>query len=254
MSKIDCLEIAKALGMDSDEVDFALWYLHMCTGTLMYYPEIPEQLVDLLNHINLISPVTHEREHSTNQITYLMPAVLECATPDELTTAPPPDANNPEPLFISFDCGYIPTGTFCGLITRLISEGPSEILGLKWELVEEGVKRNCVSFNIDVDNKVTLISHDRCYEIRVVRKDPDISLHDLCTHVLSVVFYFLKKLYENLKAQISFQCPCLKHSVDQKNVNNLCTLVEAKRSVKVTCSKENVTLRDTQKVWLGKVS
>ena len=42
VSKDNCLEIAKALEMDSDELDFALWYLHYCTGTLMYYPYISD--------------------------------------------------------------------------------------------------------------------------------------------------------------------------------------------------------------------
>ena len=136
-----------------------------------------------------------------------MPAVLECATANNLPTPPPADANNPEPLYITFSCGYTPTGTFCGLITHLVSDGPNEIFGLKWELVEEGVKRK-LCFNIL--NKVTLISHDRCYEIQVTCSDPNISLHDLCTHVLSVVLYTLKN--KNLVPQILFQCPCLEHS------------------------------------------
>ena len=328
VSKGDCLEIAQSLGMDNDEVDFALWYLHYCTGTLMYYPDIPDewfkdhiicspqvvfdsisqlivtslrtlhsegfvieqnraelirlgqfsidsiekycycdgvtdrlkkqelipakQLVKLLNHVNLLSPIIHTKEDGTKQTTYLMPAVLECATPDELTAPPPADANNPEPLFITFSCGYVPTGSFCGLITRLVSDGPSEIIGLKWEFVEEGVKRNCVSFYVNLANKVTLISHDRCYEVRVTRNDPDISLHDLCTNVVSAVLYTLKNLYRNLVPQISFQCPCLEHS-SHKNVNNLCTLVQSKVTVVFLCGRTLVTLSDTQQVWLGKV-
>ena len=327
VSKVDCLEIAQSLGMDKDEVDFALWYLHYCTGTLMYYPDIPDewfkdhiicspqvvfdsisqlivtslrtlhsegfvieqnraelirlgqfsidsiekycycdgvsdrlekqeliptkQLVKLLNHVNLLSPIIHTKEDGTEQTTYLMPAVLECATPHELTAPPPADANNPEPLFITFSCGYVPTGSFCGLITRLVSDGPSEIIGLKWEFVEEGVKRNCVSFYVNFDNKVTLVSHDRCYEVRVVRNNPDISLHDLCANVVSTILYTLKSLYRNLVSQISFQCPCLEHSMT--SINNLCNLVDRKIGVYFYCGRKLVTLRDTHQVWLGKV-
>ena len=324
VSMVDCLDIAQLLGMEHDEVGFALWYLHYCTGTLLYYPDIQDewfkdhiicspqvvfdsisqfivvslrilhsgncvveqkraelikkgqfsidsikeyclcdeasdnlipakQLVQLLNHVNLLSPITHTKEDGTIRITYLMPAVLECATANNLPIPPPADANNPEPLYITFSCGYTPTGTFCGLITRLVSEGPSEIFGLKWELVEEGVKRNCVSFYINILNKVTLISHDRCYELQVTCNDPNISLHDLCTHILSVVLYTLKNLYKNLVPQISFQCPCLEHS-SGKNIKNLCTLTETRISVVFTCGRKHVTLRDTQQVWLGKVS
>ena len=43
VSKVECLEIALSFGMDNDEVNFALWYLHYCTGTLMYYPDIPDE-------------------------------------------------------------------------------------------------------------------------------------------------------------------------------------------------------------------
>ena len=329
VSKANCLAVAQLLGMDRHEVDFALWYLHYFTGTLMYYPTLPDkwfkeyiicspqvvfesisqliiaslqtlhskgfviekhradfirrgqfsldsiekycscdevakklsqneliparQLVKLLDHVNLLSSIVHKEEDGTVQTTYFMPAILECAKADELIAPTQPDGNNPKPLFISFSCGYVPTGAFCGLITRLASDGPNEIFGLKWELVEKGVRRNCVSFYINFDNTVTLISHDRCYEIRVMRKDPDISFHDLCAHVLSVVLYFLKKMYKNLEAQIAFQCPCLEHLESQKNVNNLCRLVETTTSVKFACGRQTVTLRDTQQVWLGKV-
>ena len=327
VSKVDCLVIAQSLGMDNDEVDFALWYLHYCTGTLLYYPDIPDewfkdhiicspqvvfdsisqliftslrtllsegfvieknraefirkgqfsigtiekychcdgvterlekqeliptkQLVELLNHVNLLSPIIHTEEDGTNRITYLMPAVLECATPDELTASSPADANNPEPLFITFSCGYVPTGTFCGLITRLVSNWSSEIIGLKWEFAEDGVRRNRVCFYVNFANKVTLISHDRSYELRVTCNDPDISLHDLCANVVSTILYTLKNLYRNLVPQISFQCPCLEHSMT--SINNLCTLVDRKIGVNFYCGRKLVTLRDTQQVWLGKV-
>ena len=86
-----------------------------------------KQLIQLLKHVNLLSPIIH-KEADGERITYLMPAVLECAPQDELTTPPPPDDNNPEPILITFKCGFVPTGTFCGLITQLVSRGPDGIL------------------------------------------------------------------------------------------------------------------------------
>ena len=92
-----------------------------------------------------------------------MPAVFGCATLDEWT-APPPNADNPEPLLITFKCGYVPTGIFYGLITQLVSRGPDKIFDVVWGLLEDGLKRNLVSFYVDYVNRVTLICHDRCCE------------------------------------------------------------------------------------------
>ncbi len=176
-----------------------------------------------------------------------MPAILEC---NKLTNPPPPDANNPEPLLITFSCGYVPTGVFCVLITRLVSQGPHGILGFTWELVEDGVKRNCVSFLVAKTNKVTLLAHDQCYEIRVVcNPGGRMRLHDLCTYVLSVMLHTLKSLYPHLVPQIAFQCPCPGH---QSSRVNLCVLTEDFWA-QFLCGSNPVTPAKDQQVWLGQV-
>ena len=215
-----------------------------------------KQLVVLLNHVNLLSPITHTVQGKV-QTTYFMPAVLECASEQQITSPPQPDDNNPEPLYIAFDCGYVPTGVFCGLITHLVSHGPDGIFGLEWTLEEDGVKRNFIAFCVDHTHKVTLLSHERCYEIRVAREDPDTSLHDLCAHALLVVLYSLKNLYEDLVPLIAFSCPCCEANTKTKfNAYNLCTLKHGSR-VRFLCDKRKtkkpVTLTSNQKVWLGKV-
>ena len=210
-----------------------------------------KQLIRLLKQVNLLSPIIH-REANGERITYLMPAVLDCATLDELTTPPYPDADNPEPLFITFKCGYIPTGTFCGLITQLVSCGPDGILDFVWDLVEDGVKRNLVSFYVDDVNKVTLICHDRCYEIRVKRDDPDISLHELCAHVLSVILHILKEVYPKLIPEIAFRCPCPKHK-DEQTINHLCTPRSAAKKPGFLCERKLVKLEYAHKVWIEQV-
>ena len=322
----DCVIIAKDLGIKEDELELCLWYLHYCTGTIMYYPNIPgkyfkghvictpqvvfdsisefivaslrtihgdgavieservelikkgqfsiksiekyckcpqvkekleerklipaKQLVKLLEYVHLLSPIVHTQSDK-EEITYLMPAVLECASQEELANPHPPDTNNPEPLHITFSFGYVPTGVFCGLITRLVSQGPHGILGFTWELVEDGVKRNCVSFLIAKSNKITLISHERSYEIRVTRNHARLSLHDLCTYVLSVVLYTLTSMYEQLVPQVAFQCPCPGHS-SSRDRNSLCILTEDVW-IQFLCGSNPVTLRKEQTVWLGKV-
>ena len=329
MSMVDCCEIARSIGMDRNEIDFVLWYLHCCTGTLMYYPDIhddndwfenhiicspqvvfdsisqlivaslrvlhskgsfteyermemiqkgqfslqsiekycssyhvkknfkknelipAQQLINLLKHVNLLSPIFHKEADCRERITYLMPAVLECASLNELAAPPSPDDNNPEPSFITFKCGYVPTGSFCGLITRLVTLGPNEILGLTWELVEDGVKRNFVCFTVDGAHTVTLICHNRSYEIRVTRSDLYITLHDLCTHVLSVLLYTLHTLYENLVPQVAFDCPCSVVS-SERTTGHLCVLVPKSR-IRFICEHSKKCVSFQPKEWLGKV-
>ncbi len=209
-------------------------------------------LVKLLKYLNLLSEITHKDEDG-ERITYLMPAILNCASQEELTNPPQPDTNNPEPLHITFSFGYVPTGVFCGLITRLVSQGPHGILGLTWELVEDGVKRNCVSFSIDDVHTVTLLSHQNSYEIRISRDDPDTSLHDLCGYVLAAILYTLKCLFQHLVMHIAFQCPCSK-ACTERSVNHLCAL-SSKSRIRFICeaSKKAVGLKSEQQVWLGKV-
>ena len=211
-----------------------------------------KQLVALLKHVNLLSPITHIFQGKVHT-TYFMPAVLECASEHEMAHPPQPDENNPYPLHITFECGYVPTGVFCGLITHLVSCGPNGIFGLEWRLDEDGVKRNFVTFCVDHVNKVTLLSHESCYELRVMREDSDTSLHDICAHALLVVLYNLRNLYKDLVPQIAFRCPCCADSAEQYEYN-LCVLKHGSR-VRFLCDrlKKPVALSTHQKVWLGKV-
>ncbi len=325
----DCIVIARHLGIEEDELQLCLWYLHHCTGTIMYYLNVPgkyfkghvictpqvvfdsisqfivaslrilhgdgpvieservelikkgqfsietiekyckspqvreklekrelipaKQLVKLLEYVHLLSPIVHTQSDK-EEITYLMPAVLDCASQDELANPPQPDINNPEPLHITFSFGYVPTGVFCGLITRLVSQGPHGILGLTWELVEDGVKRNCVSFLVDGVHKVTLLSHEKSYEIRVSRDDLDTSLHDICAYVLSVILYTLKCLFQHLIMRIAFKCTCSKDCAEY-DINHLCAF-SSKSRIRFLCdlTKKAVNLASEQQTWLGKVS
>ena len=209
-----------------------------------------DNLVKLLEHINLLSPIALEADHEFKTM-YFMPAVLECAPSKMLMSRSEPDADNPEPLFITFECGHVPTGVFCGIITRIVSR---KNLGLGWKLKQKDVKQNFVSFLIHNVNVVTLLSHAKCYEIRVSRKQSSISLHDLCAHVVSVFLFVIKELYEDITPLVAFQCPCPKHeSLDINKHLQLCIL---KRDVwlQYLCEDKEVNLRNSQKVWIGKVS
>ena len=213
-----------------------------------------DKLVIFLEHSNLLSSITTTKKHGrrVTEVMCFIPAILECASPDELTRSSPPDADTPFPIKITFQTGYVPVGVFCAMISRLVSRGRKGILEMRWELVESGVKRNLVSFRIDDANHiVTLVAHVDCYEIRVVRKDKSIRLHDLCSYVLSTMLYTVKEINSLARPIVAFDCQCGQHQ--SSSSNKLCRFSTGV-STCITCEKGNVTLKASQESWFAKVS
>ena len=214
-----------------------------------------EMLVRFLEHSNLLSKIAIKKKDGTEEVMCFIPAILECASHDELTKAPPPDADTPSPIKITFESGYVPIGMFCAMISRLVSIGSTRegILGIKWEVVESGVKRNRLSFRVDrKQHIITLISHANCYEIRVIRQNRSISLHDLCSYVLSTVLYVLKEVNNNVDPIIAFDCQCGQH--ESSSVDKLCRLSPG-ASVGFECKyNDSISLSASQECWFVKVS
>ena len=217
-----------------------------------------DMLVKFLEHSNLLSLITTIKEQGgreTEEVMCFIPAILKCASPKELAKSPPPDPDTPSPIKICFKTGYVPIGMFCALISQLVSRGSARdgILGMRWELVESEVKRNLVSFRVDsVKHSVTLIAHVNCYEIRIIRQDRDISLHDLCSYVLSTVLYVMKEVNDNICPIIAFDCKCgRQHSPHQYHLCQLkpgvATYFEC-----VSCSHK-ISLTADQECWFVKV-
>ena len=189
-----------------------------------------EKLIKVLKHTNLLSPIrlsTKDKE-GEEVIMYFMPAVLDCASKEDLLHCPQVDNDNPSPILITFERGYVPLGLFCAMVTRLVSRGCEGILGMKWKLMDSVVKRNFLSFQIDAaQHEVTLISHVRCYELRISRKNHRVDLNELCTYVLSTVQFVLKEINKQVKPQVAFECLCEKHRpTENRDLSNLCKLKE----------------------------
>ena len=210
-----------------------------------------DKLIQLLEHVNLISKIYIENPlPGSPSVLLFMPAMLDCV---QIEKEPQPNENNPAPILIRFEFGYVPTGVFCGLITKLATKGKANILGESWKLKNDQVKRNRVSFLLGGLHVITLISHSTCYEIRIKRMGQSISLASLCSQVLSSILFILKELYERLDPIIAFQCPCDK--VVPGALNHICTVGE----VAICTSEEQggpceVALRKEQIVWIGKVN
>ena len=208
-----------------------------------------DKLVTFLEHSNLLALIPESKE-----IMCFIPAILECAKPEELTKPPPSDIDSPSPIKITFKNGYVPIGMFCAMISRLVSRGSARegILGIKWELLESGVKRNLASFRVDSKKHiVTLIAHVNCYEIRVIRQNRSISLHDLCYYVLSTVLYVMKEVNDNIDPIIAFDCQCGHH--ESSSVDKLCRLSSGV-SVGFECKYNSISLSASQECWFAKVS
>ncbi|XP_064401366.1 uncharacterized protein LOC135347339 isoform X3 [Halichondria panicea] len=169
-----------------------------------------DKLVKLLEHVSLLAPIVGKGLQEPP--VYFMPAVLECASKEELLNAPAIDSNTPSPIKITFKSGYVPIGLFCALISKLVSEGQKKPFGMEWNLRESRVKRNLVSFEVDsAKHHITLVAHADCYEIRLTRRE-DCDMHDLCSYVLTIVLYVMSKISKKIEPIIAFNCRCAKHS------------------------------------------
>ena len=220
-----------------------------------------DKLVIFLAHSNLLSPITTKKavgRKETEETRYFFPAILECAPPKELIKSPPPDADTPSPIKFAFKTGYVPIGVFCAMISRLVSKGSTHegILGMSWELVESGVKRNLVSFYVgSARHEVTLIAHAHCYEIRVKPHHKDGDIHDICSYTLSTVLLVMKEICKLIDPIIAFDCQCRQHGVlEVGHSTGLCYLRgEEESCVFFECDHGNVDLTKSQNYWFAKV-
>ncbi|XP_064384730.1 uncharacterized protein LOC135333658 [Halichondria panicea] len=210
-----------------------------------------ENLLILLEHSHLLAKITTvEEDHTTEEVetTYFIPAILKCASREELTKPPPTGIDTPSPIKITFKPKYVPIGVFCAMISELVSRGSTGILGMTWKLATDtSVKRNLVSFHIDESAKhfVTLIARIDCYEIRIIRQDRDHTMHELCSYVLSTLLLVMKDVSPLLTPIIAFDCYCGKHEDGSK----LCLLTPGADPCFKCTSK--VSLSPHQECWFA---
>ena len=211
-----------------------------------------DKLLILLEHCHLSATITTVVKDShtikKDETTYFIPAILDCASREELAKPPPTGIDTPYPIKITFDPQYVPIGIFCAMISELVSRGGKGkgILGMTWKLVDSSVKRNLVSFHLDKVAKhfVTLIAHVDCYEIRVIRQYRDHSMYELCSYVLSTILFVMKEISPQLSPIIAFDCYCGK----------LCRLtIGVDPCFMCTCSSK-ISLSPHQERWFSKVS
>ena len=147
------------------------------------------QLVDVLKHQGILAEVKHDEEESSSEPAeskYIIPAVLENASEEELKPSPSLQAS---PLMIHFEGGFIPFGIFSASIACLIAHADS--LTPKWKLCSKEVRKNKVKFLVAGAYNVTLISRPRYLEIQLERYSRRArckhSLADICSAVRQTI-------------------------------------------------------------------
>ena len=206
-----------------------------------------QNLVKLLEHLSILTPLPHSPADSIQEPTYFMPCVLKSARASELTVAR--SNSDPAPLMLRYHCGYVPVGVFPAMITNLVSHQRE----LGWEMVEKGLRKNRVQFQVGRDfDTVTLISHPRYFEVVVVRKEGfEESTNSLCMEVLRVVESTLSFITSRMNYNFSmgyklgFECPV--HSTKE----HLCTLADktARRMQCLHDPNQTPLLEDHHSVW-----
>ena len=223
-----------------------------------------EQLVKLLEHLNIIAPITQSHPCSSfqtsstksSEVTYLMPCVLQNATSEELDTFQGHDSN---PLLsvsvlIRYKCGFVPLGIFPAATANLV--GHSSLT-----LIQRGIKKNRVQFRYGCDaDVVTLISRPKHYEVRVTRlSSAKTPLHEVCVEVRKIIESSLQTVTSRtnyascMEHNVSFKCPT------HPEMDHLCIVKSRETSPHLMhClldmkDPQPVEMKEKHLVWFGEV-
>ena len=220
------------------------------------------KLVKLLEHLNIIAPITTSPASSSqsSEVTYFMPCVLQNATHEELDewwkNNSSPHSNSPAPLFIHYNCGFSLIGVFPAMIANLVGNK-------SLHLVVDGIKKNRMQFLMlegDYDT-VTLISHPKYYAAHITREpDAETPIHEVCSAVRGIVESTLNIVTSNMnysfcaEYQLSFECP------SHPGRDHLCTVSRKDAVPRFMCCQSNkkqprpVKMQSQHLTWFGIVS
>ena len=205
------------------------------------------QLVKLLEHLNIIAPISFPEESGAaltespqsaslqgvcnESVVYFMPAVLPSAQEHELNVSHSPA--DPAPLLIRFKSGIIPVGVFCASVASIVAHKDQ----LRWTLMEPrsgtqggySLHKNRVIFRVNRYNgsyDVTLISKPKQYEVHIqtICTPSGSPSHKICQHVLETICHTLNHVISKMKHkqyltllssdrpnkspyELGFQCP-----------------------------------------------
>ena len=210
---LEIIKDHKACQRFRETAQFSLCDVEKALGSNTEVLPLPK-LVQLLKHLNILTPLPAPKEQGNTNLSYFMPCVLPNATADELQVAR--SDSDPAPLMLRYECGYVPFGVFPAMVTNLFSRQKE----LGWEMIDEGgvLRKNKVQFSVGRDcDMVTLISRPRYFEIMITRQtdceDHEKSKSSLCSEILAEVEFTHCIATSNMNYNFSmgyhygFECP-----------------------------------------------
>ena len=209
-----------------------------------------EKLVELLEHLNILTAIPTSRTDGTQERNFFMPCVLRSARSSELLVHL--KTSDPPPLMLRYECGYVPVGVFPAMLTNLASQKLAD-----WKMIDENLRKNKVSFYVGEDcNIVTLLSHSQYFEIVISRNEHfKAPVESVCAHVREVIQSTLSTVtsamnyHFSMEYQFCFECPthpgrehlCV---LDKEGAKNMWCLQNLRKKVPVP-------LEARHKVWFA---
>ena len=224
------------------------------------------QLVDLLKHHDVLAEITHNQRLEPK---FIMPAVLKFASDKELSTliAAHSEDQAVAPIMIHFEGGFVPFGVFSTCTAHMIAHRDS--MTPKWQLCEDEIRRNKVTFHIYGAFYATVIAKPQYLQI-VVSRHPQArckkSLSEICSIVRQTVVETLKTVISKMKYKpfgtllspstdqlfnLAFTC-CLEAS----HGDHLMKVLEDEDGRYAKCLKKdmNIDLEEKYHIWFDLVS
>ena len=217
------------------------------------------KLVALLEYLHILARISGHQQtpllsSCSEDVTYIMPCVLNNATTEELDSI----SHKPHevcPIMVRFKCGFVPIGFFPAMIACFINND-------LFDVIEDGILKNVVQFRYGVYRTLVILlcrsmyyeviaseifsglkSHEEC---AAIRKEIEATFDITCNRVNYGCF---------MDYQFAFECPL--HSKNGRD--HLCVLKRKERTpVMMDClhnprNLQPVELTDLHKLWFGQV-
>ena len=217
------------------------------------------KLVALLEFLHILARIPQtplQSSSSEEEVTYIMPCVLNSATREELDSISK-KACVVCPIMIRFRCGFVPIGIFPSMIACLISNK-------LFFLIEEQIMKNVVQFRYGARyTLLTLICRSTYYEIIISKfAAAKVEPHVECAAIRKEIEITFKMIgtcvnYGSFTDyQFAFECPI--HSGIGRD--HLCVVDRTEDVPEVMLclntykNPEIIELDNEHKVWFGQVS